>query len=46
MLEKTYINDSESDGYSEDYTHFDKEFKSKNCCYWYYLCCGLQSLQS
>ena len=43
MSEKTYIIDSESDGYSDDYTDFDKEFKSTNCCYWYYLCCGLQS---
>ena len=44
MSEKKYINDSESDGYSQDYTDFDEEFKSTNCCYWYYcLFCGLQS---
>ena len=34
--EKKYINVSDSDGYSQDYTDFDEEFKSTNCCYWYY----------
>ena len=41
MSEKKYINDSESDGYSESFIDLDEEFKSTNCCYWYYLCCGL-----
>jgi hypothetical protein len=43
MLEKKYINDSESDGYSQDYTDFDEEFETTSCCYWYYLCCCLYS---
>ena len=38
MSEKKYIIVSDSDGYSEDYTDFDKEFKTTNCCYWYYYC--------